>query len=242
MRASVPMTAALLAACAASDPIVTPPTAAEPATTPGHPPEPATSAAPAIRPAPLVDLGALSGYVSSREASQGTPPRFAARVADVDTATAGVWRVVLAADPGTYEIKIQAPAALPSPLRSGEDVRVTVQGGGGGPNYYLHLIFTTPDGQLLFALGMAPDDWRVTRGERGDTDRGDDYTERYYGVNFEHASVRASVPAGGWARMAVGGVTYYVWGSAVRRKLRPGRRPMPDYVGAWLDYAVVRAR
>lgn len=248
MRHPSPIAALLLAACAAADPIVTsPPTPDTPTPTSSDPPPATPSDPPPSTPSappttPILDIQTLTGPVVSREASQGTPAQFTARVAAVDTTTAGVWRLVLAADADTHEIKVQAPAALPPPLKIGDDVRATVTGSGGGPNYYLHLIFTAPDGQLLLAVGAAPTDWRVTRGEPGPRERLGDYSERSFGANFEHAGVRVRVDAGAWARMDVGGATYYVWASGAQRRLRPGKRPMPDYVGGWLDYAVVRVR
>jgi hypothetical protein len=216
-------------------------------------PKPAVEASPAVTPTPeaatvaAIDPARLVGYVSSREASREMPPTFAARVTAVDGPSGdgmGVWRFVLADTraAASYEIKVQAPATLPAPLQAGDGVQVRVRGTGGGPNYRLALVFTADDGGLLLAVNEAPVDWKITRGQAGAVDRGSDYVERRYGVVFEHAGVRVAVAEGAWARMVVGPVTYYVWGSAAQRRLRPGKRPMPDYVGAWQDFAVVRAR
>ncbi len=104
------------------------------------------------------------------------------------------------------------------------------------------LLFTAEDGALLLAVNEAPAGWKVVLGALAEVDRGSDYVERTYGVAFEHAGVRVAVAAGDWARMQVGAATYHVWGSGARRKLRPGKRAMPDYVESWLDFAVVRVR
>jgi hypothetical protein len=71
---------------------------------------------------------------------------------------------------------------------------------------------------------------------------GSSYDERHYGVTVTHAGRRVEVGSGQWARIDVDGCAYYLWGSAVERQLHPGRRPMPDYVGSWVDFAIVRAR
>jgi hypothetical protein len=38
------------------------------------------------------------------------------------------------------------------------------------------------------------------------------------------------------------GCAHYLRGSAAERQLDPGKPAMPDYVGGWLDFAIVRAR
>lgn len=206
------------------------------------------AAPPAQRPAevaPAPDPARLSGYVQSREATRGIPAQFTATVTAVDHAPGegmGTWRFTFkdSATAASYDVKVEAPAALSPPLRVGDVVHATVGSIGGGPNFYLTLIFTADDGGLLLAVNAAPNDWKVSRGKAGSVDRGSDYSERRYGVKFEHGDVRISVAEGAWARVTIGPATYYVWGSAAQRKLRAGKRPMPDYVGGWLDFAVIR--
>ena len=241
--------AALILAACATPATVTP----EPTPTPAPTTDTAKPADPAPDPAPdptapaqpaatsPVDVATLTGYVSAQESSGDLPPQLTGRVAELDTSVAGVWRIVLTDGAKSHWLKIQVPAALPPPLRVDDEVRATLGGSGGGPNYFLTLIFKTPTGDLLLAVNAVPDGWQITRGKQISSDRGRDYSERHYGVNFTHAGATV-LGAGGWSRMDVGGATYYVWGSAAKRKLRVGKRPMPDYVGGWLDSAIVRTR
>lgn len=246
MRLLALAAASVLAACAAPtaeaahvDP---PTTASTPAPTPSTPP-PADTAEPAE--AAKIDAAKIFGYVSSREATRGIPPQFKARVATVDDAPGegmGTWRFVLESGQTPYEIKIHAPAVLPAPLHVGEDITASVHTSGGGPNLRYTFLFTAASGDLLLAVDEIPAGWSITRGKASDVDRGPHYTERRYGVNFAHAGVRVAVDEGTWARMDAGGATYYVWGSAARRKLRPLKHAPPDYIESWTDFAIVRAR
>lgn len=242
----------LLAACAAPAATVPPPDRSEPLLTAPEPapasttPEPA--APPIIKNSPaLIDPSRLSGYVSSREGSRDIPARFTARVTAVDAAPGegmGTWRIALAdtTTAAAHELRVAVPAALPAPLRTGDVVEARVGSTGGGPNFRLSMVFTSADRGLLLAVNQAPDAWKISRGPAGPVDRGDDYVERSHGVAFEHAGVRVSVAAGAWASMTIGPATYYVWGSGAQRRLRPGKRPMPDYVEGWQDFAIVRVR
>lgn len=234
------LAALALAACDAPA-TVTPEPSPTPAPTPDEPdpanPDPTK---PATQSPPLA-VASLTGYVSAQESSGDLPAQLTARIAELDTSVAGVWRIVLSDGTTSHWLKIQVPAALPPPLRVDEQVRATLGGSGGGPNYFLTILFTTLTGDLLLAVNAVPDGWQITQGKQIRSDRGSHYTERHHGVNFTHAGATV-LGTGGWARLDVRGATYYVWGSAARRKLRVGKRPMPDYVGGWLDSAIVRAR
>jgi hypothetical protein len=246
----------LCSACATAGPSTTRPADDAPAPTAPLAPTPPTIAdaspptagsSPPATPAPAIDPTTLSGYVMSREASPGIPEHLVATVTAVASEPAYadevIWRITLEdAAAKAHELKIHAPAALPAPLRPGDRVQASIRPTGGGPNQRYALVFTDETNNLLLAVNTAPPAWKITRGPRGAIDRGSDYNERSYGVTFEHAGVRASVAAGAWSRMTLGADTYYIWGSGAQRRLRPGKRPMPDYVGSWLDYAIVRAR
>jgi hypothetical protein len=227
------------------------PTAAPGPTPPANepPPTPAPAPVPAnVDPPPAaIDPATLGGHVLSRTASQNLRGQLTARISAIETPPPadgmGTWRIsLLDGAATTHQLEVQAPARLPAPLRVGDDVQVRVRPTGGGPNMRYALLFTATAGDLLLAVNDTPPDWKIVRGALASTDRGSDYTERRYGVIFEHAGVRLAVPADTWARMDIGDASYYVWGSAAQRKLGAGKRPMPDYVGAWLDLAIVRAR
>lgn len=189
----------------------------------------------------------LSGAVMSNQASPGIPGHFVATV----TAAAStplrpgvvIWRFTLE-DPAakSHELQISAPAALPAPLRPGDRVQATIEATGGGPNLRYAILFTDEHGALLLAVNQAPPAWQITRGPPGDVDRDAHEVTRHYGVTFTHHGVRATVAADTWTRMTVDATTYDLWGSGVQRRLRPGKRPLPDFVEAWQDFAIVRAR
>lgn len=224
---------------ASSGPIASPPAAARDASA-ADSGEPIPSAEP-------IDPADLAGYVMSREASQGLRGSLTARITAVDSTpgsgTIVVWRFALTDAAGTtHTLAVQAPARLPAPLRIGDEVQANVRATGGGPNMRLALDLRATDGTVLLAVNEAPPGWKITRGALASTDRDSDYTERRYGVIFEHAGGRLAVAADTWARVEIAGATYYVWGSAARRTLRPGKRAMPDHVAAWLDSAIVRLR
>jgi hypothetical protein len=194
-----------------------------------------------------LDPKRIVGYVMSRHASSEGPPRFEGEIVTVGiepTANDIVqWQVTVKERAGEVRsIGIYAPKTLACPLVPGQRVKASVHGSGGGPNRRYNLVFQAVDGSLLLAVNEAPSDWQVERGKPGGTDPGGAYTTRSYGVRVTHAGQRVDVSSGKWARIDVDGCAYYLWGSAAERTLHPGKRPMPDYVGGWLDFAIVRAR
>jgi len=191
---------------------------------------------------------ALLGYVSSRSASERLHGRFEAEIVAVDLGPpqgeVTEWLIKLRrrGQPDADDVNVYAPKTLPPPLVPGQRVTASVQGTGGGPNRRYGLVFQAADGTLLLAVNQPPDGWQAERGKLAGTRPASGYTERKYGVRIEHAGQRVEVAADKWARFEVGGCTYYLWGSAAERQLQPGKSPMPDYVGGWLDFAIVRAR
>ena len=200
-----------------------------------------------VAPASALDPRTIVGHVSSRHADEATEGRFEGDVLGVDVVpvrdTLVEWRILVRRLGGsTGTVSVYAPRALPPPLARGQRARASVRGVGGGPNGRYDLVFHAPDGSLLLAVNQAPDGWQVERGRRAGARAANGYTERTYGVRFEHGDRRIDVAAGTWSRSDVDGCAYYLWGSAAQRELRRGRPAMPDYVGGWLDFAIVRAR
>jgi hypothetical protein len=130
------------------------------------------------------------------------------------------------------------PRALPAPFAVGERIKYRSNFTGGGPNARLSLLVHAEDGSLLLALDTPPQGWKIEQGKRTAVDRDptsyDSYTHQ---VVFEHAGSRLAIDSGDWARLG----EFYVWGNAVVRKRHTAKMP-PDYVGSWLDFALVRAR
>lgn len=217
------------------------------------------------KPPTLIDPAVIDGYVMSRWASPGIPMHIDARVTAVVRGDARdkvvEWKLSFedqSADttpqncapqdedtrpaPGrcVHTIGVYMPIALPAPLEVGDRVSAQVQRTGGGPNTRYALVFQTPGKSLLLAVNAVPDDWKVTPGKAEATRAGASYDEQSSGVVFEHGGQHVETTSGKWSRLQTATETFYVWGSAVQRQLH-GKAPA-DFVGSWLDSAVVRAR
>jgi hypothetical protein len=137
-----------------------------------------------------------------------------------------------------HRFQLIVPRALPLPFAVGARVRYRGSADGGGPNRRLALLLTAADGSTLFAIDMAPEGWKIERGKRTSSDhRETTYAEHAHAVVFEHAGTKLELAGGAWARLG----DYYIWGNAAVRTPKSARLPR-DYVGDWLDSAVVRAR
>jgi hypothetical protein len=130
------------------------------------------------------------------------------------------------------------PRDLPVPFAVGDRVAFRADWFGGGPNQQLSLVLSAADGSTLLAVDMPPEGWKIERGKRTESDYGStSYITHSHGVVFTHAGTKLEVAPGAWARLG----DFYVRGSAAVRTPRAARLPR-DYVGEWLDSAVVRAR
>ncbi|MBI4955925.1 MAG: hypothetical protein HY908_28150 [Myxococcales bacterium] len=196
---------------------------------------------------PLVGPGVLGGAVHSRRTSEDLPPELEATVSAVRIVPRGDavvdWDVGLRAPAGQeHHLYVFAPSALPVPVRSGDAVRVRTRRTGGGPNLRYAIEVRAAGGPLLLAVNALPSDWAVTRGTAAGKTPMAGYDQEDYGVVFEHAGQRLEPAHASWAVLTAGPRSYYLWGHAAERTLHPGKAPMPDYVGGWLDFAIVMAR
>lgn len=197
--------------------------------------------------APTIDARTIEGYVMSRHVSEDAPPRVDAVVSRI---AAGPLRdgmavsLVSLRDRGgaTHTFDLSFPVALPFPLRAGDAVRGSIRHVGGGPNSRTDLVLHAADGSLLLSINSEPPGWTITRGRAGARTPSNGYDERAYGVVFERLGARIAVGPGRWGCLVEGSRTYYLWGSAAERTLHRGKPAMPDYVGGWLDSAIVRLR
>lgn len=202
-------------------------------------PDAATTAPAAPRAA--IDATDLRGYVrglSGPEVRQGDGSIASVESTPRDEHIAELRFVVDDANGASHRFRLIVPRALPVPFDSGDRVRFRASASGGGPNRRTSLLLLAVDGTPLFAVDTAPEGWKVERGRRVATDRdGASYVQHAHEVVFTHAGTTRSVAPGSWARLG----DFYVWGTAAVRDPRAGPLP-PDYVGSWLDFAVVRAR
>ena len=204
-----------------------PPVASAPAE-----PEP-TAASPAPEP---VEAASIQGYVRVMrvpKVAAGDGPVTALDLRPRDEQLAELTFTIA----GAHTFGMILPRILPLPFAHGQTVSFRAGGSGGGPNWRGSLVLTAPDGSLLFAVKMPPEGWTIDRGKRVSSDHdSQSYVEHRHQVRFEQAGARTEVAPDSWARFG----DFYVWGSAASRVPR-GKTVPPDYVGGWVDFAIVRA-
>jgi hypothetical protein len=226
------MVAVVLVGCAKSEPAPIVPSTAPPA------PQP-TAPAP-VKAAPI-DPTSITGYVRGMgvpEKPQGEGAVSALEVTPRDEYLSDV-RLVVGSG---FAFKLIVPRALPLPLAVGDRVKFQASGSGGGPNWRGNMLVFAADGTLLLAVDRRPQDWTVESGQRKKSENQGDYIAHSHETVFEHAGAKLVVAPGKWARFDAGAESFYVWGASVERTRTGGGLPPPDYVGGWLDFAIVRAR
>jgi hypothetical protein len=210
----------------------------------GSPPDAGASVIGSVRPrrAPI-DPKKIVGYVSGRRghfASRGSGRIDKLAVAPIDLPGAGkdlatlTFSIVDAGKVHTFSLTV--PRKLPLPFADGDEVTFQAGTDGGGPNQRDHVVITAPDGSLLFAVGREPSGWTVERGARvGKGEPASGYVTYSHEVSFRRDQTTTVVKPGAWAVLD----SFYVWGAAASRVLDRGKPPPPDYVGSWLDFAII---
>jgi len=156
--------------------------------------------------------------------------------------TAGDLRFCIAEGSVAHRFYVIVPNTFPIPFRDGQEVAFQASASGGGPNRHVNLLIRDDAGALLFAVGTPAAELDVSRGRRVRTRRANGYREHVHQVVFTHSSgLEARVAPGSWARISTPDGDFLLWGSAVERVLDRGAPARPDYVGGWLDFAIVRS-
>ncbi|HMR04495.1 MAG TPA: hypothetical protein PKA88_01940 [Polyangiaceae bacterium] len=139
-------------------------------------------------------------------------------------------------------LEIAWPAGLAVPFAKGQRIRVQAVNMGRPPQRRFSLLCSAENGQLLLATnaGSVPD-WKVARGKSYKQESGVDSSEERFVVSFQHAEASVETKDN-WAKVETDQGTYYVYGSSAKVTLKKGKRPPPDFVGSWTDFAIVRAR
>jgi hypothetical protein len=219
---------------------------ATPSSAPGATPLPPSPPAACV-PASATNPTAIVGYVMSRDVDGDRPRRFQATVTGLEVKpqsdTLVEWVLGFRDTNGAaYHLRVYVPKGLTAPFASGQSISATTSSSGGGPNRRLELVLLAADGTVLLALGDAPPGWSVERGAPAGSQSGGSYVERRYGVRFTTPEGKAvPLPADSWTSVDVHGCGYLLWGSAAERTLGPGKQAPPDYIGGWVDFAIVRA-
>lgn len=143
----------------------------------------------------------------------------------------------VAGTPHAYAFSLP-PQIVPA-LAKGKQVTVEGQVTGGGPNARGQLAISDAGG-LVVAIGMFPAGWSAESGAKVSTDKGGSYDETTFAVLLHAPGTKDTAElVQTWRSFALAGHRYAANGTSVRRDLH-GKMPPPDYVGAWLDFAVVR--
>lgn len=135
---------------------------------------------------------------------------------------------------------IELPGAVAFPAIEGETVALEAGVQGGGPNAFGTLVVQDPAGVLLLAVMALPPGWKRDFGARVSSRGGDTYDEERYRVRITAPDGSSAEIGSGWRRVTLAGQRYLGSGSGAKRTLH-GDAP-PDYVGSWLDVALIRER
>jgi len=133
---------------------------------------------------------------------------------------------------------IELPGAVAFPAVEGEAVAVEAGVQGGGPNAFGTLLVQDPAGVVLLAVMALPPGWKRDFGTHLSSRRGDDYDEDRYRVRITATDGSTAEIGDGWRRVTLANQRYLGNGSAAKRTLH-GDAP-PDYVGSWIDVALIR--
>jgi hypothetical protein len=137
-------------------------------------------------------------------------------------------------------IVIELPGAAVFPAVEGEAVVLEAGVQGGGPNAFGTLEMSDARGALLLAVMALPAGWKRDFGAHVSSRPGDDYDEDRYRVRITATDGSTAEVGDGWRRVTLAGAKYLGTGSGAKRTLH-GDAP-PDYVGSWLDVALIRER
>jgi hypothetical protein len=160
----------------------------------------------------------------------------------VDPATEGRrrWTITLRDAAGTeHSWRVELPEVLGLVVRHGDAIAVTAGVEGGGPNARGTILIVDDAGVPLLSIKQLPPTWKADFGRRLSVDKGSTYTEAQHAVVVTDGTARADVE-GTWREITLGGAKFYAQAGAAKRKLRPGKRAPPDYVGSWIDLTLVR--
>ena len=188
----------------------------------------------------MVDVGAKPA--SERRASARARLRMSPETARAVAAGEGPKGEVLgvarlAGIQAAKQTAMLIPLAHPIPL-SFVDVEASVTGG--GPNAFGTVHMRDTSGVLLLAVMALPPAWKQDFGALVSTRPGDAYDEARYRARVTAPDGSTTELGNGWRRVTLAGQTYLGTGSAAKRTLH-GDAP-PDYVGSWIDVALVRER
>jgi hypothetical protein len=212
----------------------------------GAPPAPDPDAVRAEAAHTTGDPASIRGYAQVPRDQLSGMDREARGKVTARTAAAPVddrvrWTLVVSDAAGRdhrYAIELPDGIAMPAALGAVIDVRAGHHGG--GPNVIATIVITDDAGSLLLAINQLPDGWSADLGRRLSTERGDPYDEHHHAARITAPRGRAVELVTTWRAVELGGARFYGSASAARRVLKPRRPAPPDYVGGWIDLALVR--
>lgn len=135
---------------------------------------------------------------------------------------------------------IDLPGAVAFPASEGDVVAIETGVQGGGPNAFGTMFVQDAAGVVLLAVMALPPGWKRDFGALISSREGRTYDEERYRVRITAADGSSAEIGDGWRRVTLAGARYLGSGSGAKRTLH-GDAP-PDYVGSWLDVALIRER
>lgn len=135
---------------------------------------------------------------------------------------------------------IELPDGVAFPAKVGDSVVVKASHYGGGPNVIGQIHVTDDKGAVLVAINSLPAGWDVDFGRRLSREKGEPYDSVTHAVKMQPARGKPVALVSDWSAVTIDGARYYGNGTAVKRTLHAGKPAPPDYVGGWIDYALIR--
>lgn len=196
--------------------------------------------------------GGLVAYEETKISGYGdfppghiSEPSVKAKVTNLTSEAAGArtrWTLAVVDDANLgHQYAFELPAEVGFAVATGTTVTVDAAVEGGGPNARGRIAVADDHGGLVLAIGKLPAGWTAEAGQHLNTTKGQSYDEKTFAVRI-HAPGGSGVElvSEPWRKFELGGTPLAGNGNASERELHG---PMPDdYVGAWMDYTVVRAR
>jgi hypothetical protein len=209
---------------------------------PANPGSDAAALAVSVSPADIkavTDPRQIKGSVyvlpQGRVTAKGAVTSVAGAVLDAERVR---WTLVVPGAQGDATVTIYFPSNVALPVTAGTRVEVQLDVTGGGPNQIAQLRILDEHGGLLVGFNAMPDGWASDFGRTLKRDKGDTYDEVTHAAKIGPAGKQVEL-TGDWSIATIAGARFFGRASAVKRNLH-GKHAPPDYVGAWIDYTLVR--
>ena len=146
--------------------------------------------------------------------------------------------VVTDAKAKAHTFVVELPENVAMPVADGAAVVVDAGWQGGGPNAMAHILICDDKG-VAIAIDHLPAGWIADYGKEVSVDKSSSYDEHVHAVMVTAPKGKPVELVAKWRAVELAKHRYYGTGNAAKRNLH-GKLAPPDYVGAWIDYVLVR--